>query len=462
VETAAGGSSETVRVGKGDTVTIRVHQEPAADGSEKESVVDVTVDTDVDENSEVPPASAWWRAEPHSVRSRKDLPRQWSVRALMIALAVLFVWGVASAVWLLCQWMKTCTAPRKAKRVLRHPPRPRRGSSSVSPPTANTTDTDTAAVKDEYKWRLPPLLPVGLIGLSIFYIWYNFFKPVDIIPTRDGGVAAPQHRTCLEKAQQGPSAGAETPKRNRRIFIDLGANDGQSLEFLMKWKEREGEHFDPSEWEVYFFELNPQWEDKLKSRCRENEKITICVPIMAGAWTKTGEIGYFKDAAVSKPKTKHGIEVHYDSVGTSLYNRKEEQAAKGELKTIAFTSPRENKFILDGVSDTANRKKGSWQEDGCVVDFSAWLQRVVPVSQMDEVLLKVDIEGAEYELMEHLNRSGVMRGRLSTVAVEWHPKIFANSAKRKHSESARGLRLVALKRSQRPVRVSFRVSKVKA
>ncbi|KAF4691888.1 hypothetical protein FOZ60_014528 [Perkinsus olseni] len=320
--------------------SLLITLEPAADGSEKESVVDVTVDTDVDENSEVPPASAWWRAEPHSVRSRKDLPRQWSVRALMIALAVLFVWGVASAVWLLCQWMKTCTAPRKAKRVLRHPPRPRR---------------------------------------------------------------APQHRACLEKAQQGPSAGAETPKRNRRIFIDLGANDGQSLEFLMKWKEREGENFDPSEWEVYFFELNPQWEDKLKSRCRENEKITICVPIMAGAWTKTGEIGYFKDAAVSKPKTKHGIEVHYDSVGTSLYNRKEEQAAKG--------------------------KKGSWQEDGCVVDFSAWLERVVPASQMDEVLLKVDIEGAEYELMEHLNKSGVMRGRLSTVAVEWHPKIFANSAK---------------------------------
>ncbi|EER17407.1 hypothetical protein Pmar_PMAR022357 [Perkinsus marinus ATCC 50983] len=206
-----------------------------------------------------------------------------------------------------------------------------------------------------------------------------------------------------EKAQQGPSAESDIATRKRRIFIDLGANDGQSLDFLVKWKEREGKEFDPLEWEVYFFELNPQWETKLKSRCQENQKIAICIPIMAGAWTKTGQIGYFKDAAISKPKTKHGIEVHYDSVGTSLYNRKEEQAAKG--------------------------KKGAWREDGCVVDFSGWLRRVVPMGQMEEVLLKVDIEGSEYELMEHLIESGVMEGRVTVVALEWHPKIFSKSAK---------------------------------
>ncbi|EEQ99892.1 hypothetical protein Pmar_PMAR006567 [Perkinsus marinus ATCC 50983] len=95
---------------------------------------------------------------------------------------------------------------------------------------------------------------------------------------------------------------------------------------------------------------------------------------------------YFKDAAISKPKTKHGIEVHYDSVGTSLYNRKEEQAAKGTMK-ILFSST---------IAVAPSGKKGSWREDGCVVDFSGWLRRVVPVGQMEEVLLKVDIEGSEW------------------------------------------------------------------
>ncbi|KAF4656190.1 Glutaredoxin-1 [Perkinsus chesapeaki] len=119
--------------------------EPAADGVTKNSVVDVTVDADLEETGEVPPAAAWWRSEPHGVRSKRDLPRQWSVRALMIALAVLFVWGVASAVWLLCQWSKACSAPRKAKKTIRHHTRPHRIPTAESPATPETTDTDAAA-----------------------------------------------------------------------------------------------------------------------------------------------------------------------------------------------------------------------------------------------------------------------------------------------------------------------------
>lgn len=89
------------------------------------------------------------------------------------------------------------------------------------------------------RWRLPPLLPVALLALSIFYIWYNLSKPVGVISLTNNAIGGDE-KSCTEKAQQGPSAESDIATRKRRIFIDLGANDGQSLDFLVKWKEREG------------------------------------------------------------------------------------------------------------------------------------------------------------------------------------------------------------------------------
>lgn len=49
-------------------------------------------------------------------------------------------------------------------------------------------------------------------------------------------------------------------------------------------------------------------------------------------------------------------------------------------------------------------------------DFSAWLERL----NRHEVVLKMDVEGAEYALLEHLIKTGMIK-RVGLLLIEWHP-----------------------------------------
>jgi len=54
-------------------------------------------------------------------------------------------------------------------------------------------------------------------------------------------------------------------------------------------------------------------------------------------------------------------------------------------------------------------------------DFSAWV-RTLPEAR---IVLKVDIEGAEYVLLPHLIENGLM-DRFSQILIEWHNGKYAN------------------------------------
>lgn len=54
-------------------------------------------------------------------------------------------------------------------------------------------------------------------------------------------------------------------------------------------------------------------------------------------------------------------------------------------------------------------------------DFSAWVRQLPDV----KIVLKVDIEGAEYVILPHLIEQGLM-DRFAQVLVEWHTGIYAN------------------------------------
>lgn len=54
-------------------------------------------------------------------------------------------------------------------------------------------------------------------------------------------------------------------------------------------------------------------------------------------------------------------------------------------------------------------------------DFAAWV-RALPEAR---IVLKIDIEGAEYVLLPHLIRHGLM-DRFSRLLVEWHTGAYAN------------------------------------
>ena len=50
------------------------------------------------------------------------------------------------------------------------------------------------------------------------------------------------------------------------------------------------------------------------------------------------------------------------------------------------------------------------------VDFAAWLDRL----NRDDVVVKMDVEGAEYMLLEHMIATGTIE-RVGLLLIEWHP-----------------------------------------
>ncbi|KAF4662080.1 hypothetical protein FOL47_006410 [Perkinsus chesapeaki] len=185
------------------------------------------------------------------------------------------------------------------------------------------------------------------------------------------------------------------------VYIDLGANDGSSLKYFFEEfsANKLGEKdLKLNEWEAYLFELNPLWKDDLQARCDSFAQLARCDVVLAGAWNATKTVGYFYDITVRDRSDRKDVNARKDkSVGTSLYDR-----------------------------ISMEKKQGEWKTDGCVIDFVEWIKRVILEGYRQTVFLKVDIEGAEYTVVRHLLDSGVLRGRVKWVAIEWHGKILVN------------------------------------
>jgi FkbM family methyltransferase len=64
-------------------------------------------------------------------------------------------------------------------------------------------------------------------------------------------------------------------------------------------------------------------------------------------------------------------------------------------------------------------------------DFSAWLQRTI--SPSDHVVVKFNIEGAEYPLLERMIENGSLR-LISRLMCKWHIGHFPDVAQQRHEE----------------------------
>ena len=72
------------------------------------------------------------------------------------------------------------------------------------------------------------------------------------------------------------------------------------------------------------------------------------------------------------------------------------------------------------------------------VDFNAWLHRTLrELRPLDRVVLKIDIEGAEVPLLQHMLNDPA--GRMAPLCavdvffVEWHHKMMTDASKRKEA-----------------------------
>jgi FkbM family methyltransferase len=177
----------------------------------------------------------------------------------------------------------------------------------------------------------------------------------------------------------------------RKILLDCGAHFGKGLR-----KQIEINKIDPS-WKIYSWEANPY---------TYKHFITI------DRFKHLDIIAYH--AAVS------------DSEGTIKFN-------------IQSSTDRQGNITKSGTGSSAMSldewqcKGGGFVEEVEVkkIDLSKWMSD--NLIQSDYVILKMDIEGSEYPVLEKIINSGLIK-LIDKLYIEWHSNMFADPTSYKSRE----------------------------
>lgn len=153
----------------------------------------------------------------------------------------------------------------------------------------------------------------------------------------------------------------------RKFFIDCGGHNGCSVR---KFRD-EFDH--NTQYDIFSFEPNPEFATFYSSFERHN-LLPYCV------WIEDGEQDFFLD--------------HEDGDGSTLIREK-------------LTKEEGGIGILDKDSPLIVRS----------IDLSSWLRRNFKTS--DYIVLKLDIEGAEYKVLDKLLQDGTIK-YINELFIEWH------------------------------------------
>tara|TARA_A100001391_G_scaffold203543_1_gene196196 strand:- start:16 stop:657 length:642 start_codon:yes stop_codon:yes gene_type:complete len=139
----------------------------------------------------------------------------------------------------------------------------------------------------------------------------------------------------------------------RKIFIDGGANRGQSTKtFLKQWPNSK-------EFEIFMFEPGPEGAIMKGLKSLTNEKIKL---LPQAIWIYDGKIIFYEKSQGSE--------------GNTLLKEK-----------------------------TSREKRSYKKREVDCVSLKDWIKN--SFSKEDYIILKLDIEGAEYEVMKDMDQSGV-------------------------------------------------------
>lgn len=156
------------------------------------------------------------------------------------------------------------------------------------------------------------------------------------------------------------------------IFVDVGAYSGDTVEQFFNWGKVIG---DPKDFKIYAFEPNPNIYDGIKLLAQQKDNVIFSD---MAAWVFDGEI----DFAVDDSNTPLGSTL--ESSKTSIWDNNK------HIKVKCF-------------------------------DFSEWIKQF----EGDYVIVKMDIEGAEFEVLEKMLKDDTVK-IIDKLMCEFHPNKVTN------------------------------------
>ena len=163
----------------------------------------------------------------------------------------------------------------------------------------------------------------------------------------------------------------------KKVFLDCGSHDGCSVRKFLDVMD------DASEYEIHSFEPNPNLE--------KYHPVAPSVFHNCAVWTEYGEVTFYN---------------HSTTGGSSVLKAKYDRSVR---KTSAKPLWMKNFGLPEAITVEA-------------IDFSDWL--AVNFSKDDYIIVKMDIEGAEYDILKKMFREGTI-AYVNEFWVEWH---FTNHA----------------------------------
>lgn len=159
------------------------------------------------------------------------------------------------------------------------------------------------------------------------------------------------------------------------VYIDAGGHGGQSID---RFKNMMGAIPNAR---IYSFECHPRCYEKLKSYATDN----IIVSNKA-VWIEDGEIDFYLD----------------------MLDKTTDRGFPGQASTISKTK------MERGI-------EGQFTNDSLIkvpcIDFSKWIK--TNLNKSDYIFLKMDIEGAEYEVLDRMIETGAIN-YLDDLDIEFH------------------------------------------
>lgn len=173
-----------------------------------------------------------------------------------------------------------------------------------------------------------------------------------------------------------------------KIFLDGGTHLGGGLKAITR---KEG--IDKS-WKVYSWEANPYTYRKNLENKQKYQRYVIEF-FNSALSTYNGKL----KVMILQQREKHTGEIVNTGQGTTIL----------PLDTFSNTEVKLNQLI-----ETV--------EMPCI-NFVEWIEK--NTSDQDEIYIKLDIEGAEYDVLEHLISHKVIH-RIKKIYVEWHSYALKN------------------------------------